>query len=86
MMECATEAGLCFDEKVMAKHPLYPKPEGKIHESMTMFYRLDGTLERSIGTRATESIHKSAIDRWKRVPTYRPPNLAAYFKRVGDPG
>lgn len=86
MMECATEAGLCFDPEVTGRHPLHPKAEGTIHDSMTIVYRLSGTLERPIGTSGTESIHPSAIDRWKKVPGYRPTNLAAYFKRVGGPG
>jgi len=85
MIECATRAGLAFDKAVMDKHGLHPKPEGKIHDSMTLVYRLDGKYERPIGTLKTEAVHPSAIARWEKVADYRPNNLRDYFKRTGNP-
>jgi uncharacterized protein (DUF2235 family) len=84
MIDCAKEAGLAFDQTVMDKHKLAPKPDGKIHESMTAFYRLQGIHQRPIGADPTQSVHPSAIARWKSVAGYRPTNLREYFKRVGD--
>jgi uncharacterized protein (DUF2235 family) len=85
MIECATRAGLAFDAGVMAKHAIAPKPEGTIHDSMTLVYRIEGKNERPICTLPTEKVHPGAIERWDKVPGYRPNNLRDYFKRIGDP-
>jgi uncharacterized protein (DUF2235 family) len=85
MIQCATEAGLAFDKAVTDKHLLHPKADGTMHESMTLFYRVEGKHERPIGALPTESVHPSAAERWDKVPGYRPNNLRDYFKRIGDP-
>jgi uncharacterized protein (DUF2235 family) len=85
MIERATEAGLVFDEAVMKIHGVNPKPDGKIHDSMTLLYRVEGKHERPIGGDSTQSVHPSALERWDKVPDYRPNNLRDYFKRIGDP-
>jgi uncharacterized protein (DUF2235 family) len=85
MIERAKRAGLAFDAAVIAKHKTNPKPEGTIHESMTLVYRIEGKNERPIGTYKSESVDKSAFDRWEKVPSYRPNNLKAYFKSINDP-
>jgi len=85
MIERAKEAGLVFDEAVMAKHGINPLPEGTIHDSMTLVYRVEGKYERPIGGDATQSVHPSALTRWDKVPDYRPNNLREYFKRTCDP-
>jgi uncharacterized protein (DUF2235 family) len=88
MMEGAEKAGLVFDPAVTGLYPITPKPEGKIHDSMTLFYRLDGKYVRPIGAGGadkTQAVHQGAIDRWDKVPAYRPDNLRAYFKSIGDP-
>jgi uncharacterized protein (DUF2235 family) len=85
MIGCAKRAGLVFDDGVMAKHKINPKPEGKMHDSMTLVYRIEGKNERAIGKLATEKVHPSAIARWDKVADYKPNNLKAYFKSIGDP-
>ncbi len=85
MIGCAKRAGLVFDGAVMAKHKITSTPEGKIHDSMTLIYRVEGKHERPIGTLKTESVHPNALARWDKVPDYRPKNLHDYFKKVGDP-
>jgi uncharacterized protein (DUF2235 family) len=85
MIDCAKRAGLVFEQSVMNKFVLHPRPEGTIHESMTLVYRVEGKHERPIGTLKTESVHPSARERWDKVATYRPNNLQEYFRRTGDP-
>jgi uncharacterized protein (DUF2235 family) len=85
MMGCAVRAGLVFEPKVIALHATKPKPEGKIHDSMTLVYRVEGKFERPIepDKDSTQSIHQSVIDRWNSVPDYRPKNLDEYLQKVG---
>ena len=76
---------LAFDQHVMDLHPINPKPAGKIHDSMTLVYRVEGKYERPIAKDdPTQSVHQSAKDRWDEVSGYRPNNLRDYFKRTGD--
>ena len=84
MIDCAKRAGLVFDNAVMAKHTITSKPEGKIHDSMTLIYRVEGKHERPIGALKTESVHPNALARWDGVSDYRPTNLRDYFKKIGD--
>jgi uncharacterized protein (DUF2235 family) len=88
MIDRAKEAGLAFDDDVMKVYPIAPKPEGVIHDSMNLFYRVEGKLVRPIGAGGpdtSQKVHQSAIDRWDRVASYRPDNLREYFRRTGDP-
>lgn len=85
MINRATKAGLAFEDAVIKTHDLHPNAAGKIHDSMNTFYRLSGVLQRPIApdTDATQSIHPSVIERWNKVPGYRPKNLNDYFQRIG---
>lgn len=85
MIDGAKQAGLVFDPAVMNVHGIHPKPEGTIHDSMTLVYRLEGQYQRPIDKGdPTQSVHQSATDRWDRVPGYRPDNLRKYFQDTGD--
>jgi uncharacterized protein (DUF2235 family) len=88
MMKCAATAGLVFDDKVCQLHKITPKPEGVIHDSMTLVYRVEGKYVRPIdakGADPTQVVDDSAVKRWDAVASYRPDNLRAYFKHIGDP-
>ena len=52
---------------------------------MTLVYRIEGKNERPICTLPTEKVHPGAIERWDKVPGYRPNNLRDYFRCIGDP-
>ena len=69
----------------MDKHPINPKPDGTIHDSMTLVYRLEGKYQRPVGGDPTQSVDQSARDRWDKVPSYRPDNLRKYFQDTSDP-
>ena len=86
MIDRAKTAGLEFDAGVMNAHQLHPNPAGKQHDSMTLFYRVEGVLERPIGVNdPTQSLHPSVIARWDANADYRPKNVRDYFLRIGDP-
>jgi uncharacterized protein (DUF2235 family) len=86
MIDRAKSAGLEFDDGVMKSHPTHPTPTGKMHDSMTVFYRLEGKLERPIGIDdPTQALHPSVRERWDADPNYRPKNVRDYFVRTGDP-
>ena len=79
MKEKAESCNLSFD-KLETK----AKPVGEIHESMTWYYGMMGTNIRPIGQKqkgpTNESIHPSALQRYKEVPSYRPKNLVDNLK------
>ncbi|MEX2283777.1 MAG: DUF2235 domain-containing protein [Gemmatimonadota bacterium] len=85
MMDNAEVAGLAFDKQVTASKTLKGKPEGFIHNSKTGMYRVTKGIDRVIGVGPSQTVHPSAITRWDTLPSYRPDNLRAYFKRIGDP-
>jgi uncharacterized protein (DUF2235 family) len=99
MIGRAKAAGLAFDEAAMAPGRLHPNPEGTLHNSRKAFYLIMAGLDRPIGLAAedpknpkaarapdpTQSVHDSVRERWDSIPSYRPPQLLAYFKRSGDP-
>jgi hypothetical protein len=84
MIDNATVAGLAFDAGVITAQPLSPRPTGTMHNSKTGLYRATRGVDRPIGVGPTQTIHASAVERWDRDATYRPPNLREYFQRVGD--
>ena len=84
MLERAVDAGLALDQDVMRARPLSPKPTGRLHESKTGLYRLTKGLDRPIAPGGTQSVDRSAIERWDADPKYRPDNLRAYFRETGD--
>jgi uncharacterized protein (DUF2235 family) len=82
MKEKAEGCKLSFDKLV-----LNPNLMGDRHESMNWFFGLKGKLFRPIAVpdpekgETYESVHPSAIERYKRNKAYRPKNLVDYFKR-----
>lgn len=99
MIQKAGDAGLAFDPSVEKYHTLQPRIDGKIYRSRKGIYRIlkahnrmigisekiirkEGTTEQ--GPDPTQKIHQSALDRWDKDPSYRPPGLADYLKRTGD--
>lgn len=85
MIDRAKTAGLEFDGPVMQAHPTHPTPTGKMHDSMTPFYHLQGALQRPIGGDPTQSLHPSVVARWDADKTYRPKNVRDYFVHTGNP-
>lgn len=93
MIDRATEAGLVFDNAVVQKLPLGPKPLQELHNSKTGLYRVTPGLDRPIGRAAqdpnqadpTQAVHDSVRAKWDGDPKYRPDALRDYFKRSGDP-
>lgn len=82
MMEKAESCNLSF-----RKLNINPDPLGMLHESMTWYYQLAGTLHRPIGAplpdglRSCEQIHPSVMIRYEKDPSYRPVNLVKYLKK-----
>jgi hypothetical protein len=65
------------------KQHIRPDPSGVLRDSMTLFYRVLGSGDRTIptGAKYRQKIHKSAIDRMGRPSLkYKPDNLVAYRK------
>jgi uncharacterized protein (DUF2235 family) len=98
MIDKAKSAGLGLDREASDAYPLRPDARGKLHDSMTAFYRLPGLgMDRPIGLAAkvkgtvkaaldpTQSVHETVLQRWDADPKYRPAALRAYFKRIKDP-
>ncbi|WP_340106058.1 DUF2235 domain-containing protein [Rhodohalobacter sp. 8-1] len=99
MIHKAEDAGLAFDHSVKTHHPLQPLNDGKIYNSRKGIYRVLKSHNRVIGQSEqrirkegttvqgndpTQKIHQSALDRWDKDPSYRPPGLAKYLKEEGD--
>jgi len=99
MIGRAKLAGLKFDEKVESVQELSPIPAGKIYNSKKGLYKFSRGYDRVIGVSEkrireegttvqgddpTQFIHQSVLDRWDQDPTYRPPGLLNYFKKVND--
>jgi uncharacterized protein (DUF2235 family) len=65
----------------------HPNPSGLRHESMNWLYGLVGTYHRPIALsdpkkgKTYETVHPSAIERYKNNKAYRPKNLVDYLKR-----
>jgi uncharacterized protein (DUF2235 family) len=96
MIEKAREAGLEFDDAAARAFPLSPNALGTLHNSKTGLYSVTRGIDRPIGIASgsrgdqpandpTQSLHPSVLKRWDNEPRYRPPALADYFRRIGDP-
>lgn len=100
MRDRAVAAGLEIDADVDAAYPPRADPMAALHNSKKGLYRLTPGSDRAIGLAAqareqpdgssgkldpTQSLHPSVLTRWDGDPGYRPDNLRAYFKLVGDP-
>ena len=83
MKEKAEATGLAFDESYLAG--LRPDPLTRLHESRSFPYNLFPPHERSIGGRPTarETVHPSAMERYRQIPSYRPSNLCRFLDRQG---
>lgn len=99
MIGKARGVGLVFDSAAMQAHPLRPDPMAPLHNSKTGLYRLTVGIDRAVGRAVanpdepesatgrddpTQSVHESVRVRWDSDTAYRPPELLAYFKRIGD--
>lgn len=88
MWQHATDAGLGLrPASAWGCDPLAP-----LHDSMSFLYTLWTPLDRTIGNAlrkdprthaAGESVHESALRRWREVPTWRPAPLARYLDHPG---
>jgi uncharacterized protein (DUF2235 family) len=85
MIEEARGCGLAFDQEVIDDYPLRSDPLGTLHDSKVGLYRLTRPFLRSIGGDPTQSLHPAALARWDADPTYRPPQLRAFLRTMGDP-
>lgn len=96
MIEKASDAGLIFDQEVMAEHEICSDPTGMLHNSKNGLYRLTAGIDRPIGLQAsesgqsdiatsgsdpTQSLHDSVRVRWDTVEDYRPVPLKDYYAR-----
>ncbi len=81
MLEKAKSCNLSFSPILMN-----PDPMAQLHESYKGFYTLQKKLFRPIQLiesnrgNTNESIHPSAIERYKKDATYRPKNLVDFYK------
>ena len=86
LIEKAEGLGLEFDAPVVAKYR--PCFNSELRDSMTMMYRtlLGGEYPRPMGQHLQdgEAIHQAAMDRWNLLPDYRPANLDACLRQVGN--
>jgi uncharacterized protein (DUF2235 family) len=99
MLKKAEGAGLRLDAGAIAAKPLAKNPlQQPPHESRKGVYLLQPPLHRAVGIPSknskragdngldpTQSVHESVLERWDKIPTYRPEKLREYFKRKGDP-
>lgn len=62
-----------------------PHPDSTLHDSMSLKYRVFGTHLRPIGLHPAdgEFVHTAAMERWQRVPDYRPRNLREFLDKSG---
>ncbi len=80
MLEKARSCNLSFEPL-----ELHPDPMGLKHESMTWYYKLNGTYHRPVSINipgkgdTNEQLHASVVERYQKDPSYRPENLARYF-------
>jgi len=100
ILDGAIEAGLHLDVEALEAFPLTPDSSARLHDSMNLFFRTLGSMDRPIGLMprdprdpgseqlmpdATQSVHESVRRRWDDDGRYRPRALRAYFERSGDP-
>ncbi len=80
MAEKAEACGLALNREYLGRILAGDSPE-TLHNSMTAAYKGLGTYMRPIGvTNRDESVHPSAIERFRSRPGYRPENLTEYLE------
>jgi len=92
VLSYASALGLALDEDYLKPFASRPDldPEGNPsivpHDSMSPMYRLLPPLVRPIGalTDGEETVHESALVRWKTIKTYRPENLDRWLASHND--
>lgn len=84
IVDKARALDLEFDDAYL-KH-FEPHYETKLHDSMSLKYRIFGPYDRPIGEHLQdgEFVHRAALDRWKRVASYRPKKLRAFLESSGQ--
>jgi uncharacterized protein (DUF2235 family) len=98
MLDKARGAGLALDQDVSSAIALDPDPLAPLHDSKKGLYKATRGIDRPIGLKPraggedgppvadrTQSLHPSVLARWDADASYRPTNLADYFRRTGDP-
>lgn len=92
MLDKAQGVGLELDSAANASYPLSGNPLGELHNSKKGLYRVTVGIDRPIGLSPkdrtpdpTQSLHPSVLTRWDNDEKYRPPALAEYFERTGNP-
>ncbi len=78
MVEKASEVGLAFDEACV-RRSVHPRPMGALRDSRKGLFKLSPAHLRVIGGDATQSVHRTARDRFEADASYTPRNLAAYL-------
>jgi uncharacterized protein (DUF2235 family) len=93
MVARARLAGLAVDDPFRLVPPGFPPhhpdPLGPVSESQTLFYRLFGSGERAIDVphpagRTNEGLSDAAIERWHKLPEWRPAALVDLVHRKPD--
>lgn len=97
MLEKAEQQGLALDRAAMGARPIPGNPLMQPpNESMKGVYHALPKFDRPIGLKIdddgdftkdpdpTQSIHESVLTRWDNIPSWRPPQLREYFKRIRD--
>ena len=77
MAKKARACGLALDQAYIDRH-IKPDCGGQLRDSLTLFYRLFGNGQRSLGgnPKTNEKLHQSVVDRLERNdPRYRPANI-----------
>jgi len=73
---------LIFEDDML--QTIRPNPEDVLYESYSSFYRWMGKKYiRPIGEaeNANEDVDESAIDRYNKIPGYKPENLKNYIEK-----
>jgi hypothetical protein len=86
MVGKAKGCGLAFDDQKL-RDQVKPDVLGKLHDSMTAFYRPFGQHVRALGrpNRGIERVASSALARQEKDPSaYNPENLVDYVQRGGE--
>jgi uncharacterized protein (DUF2235 family) len=85
MVGHARALGVAFDDAYLAFFE--PHWETRLHDSMSAKYRIFGAYDRPIGDHASdgELVHPAALNRWRELADYKPPNLRRYFDTYGMP-
>lgn len=86
MRSRAEACGLAFAPEEIAALDISPRPDGELRNSKTGLYVLAPDFHRPIGAggeRTKETVHASALARFRDDHAYRPPELVSYIGRTG---